>query len=37
MVSALLKQTAATFGPDLQSLLGALPQEQSQLIMTAIN
>ena len=37
IVSALLKETAKAFGPNLQTLLGAIPEDQSQMLMAAMN
>ena len=37
IISALLKQTAAAFGPDLQSLMSSLSSDQSQMLLAAIN
>ena len=36
LVSALLKQTAASFGPDLETLLGSLPSEHRQMLISVI-
>lgn len=37
LVTVLLKQTAAAFGPDLQALMGSLPSNQSQMLFAAMN
>ena len=36
LVSALLKQTAASFGPDLETLFGSLPLEHRQMLISVI-
>jgi len=36
LVAALMKRTAASFGPDLETLLGSLPMEQRQMLISVI-